>query len=130
MFFFQILNSKKKNCQILRFSFKAELASIHNSEEEQFIETFIRESTDSRSAIYWLGGTWNDESWYWVDNSTETFSGLSLILCILHILYYHIYDISFSLLYSVVSNRRHKCVTVQRHLSRNQLAIVTACQSA
>lgn len=55
---------------------EAELASIHNAEEEQFVESFIRESTDSRSAIYWLGGTWNDKSsWYWVDNSTETFSG-------------------------------------------------------
>jgi len=56
---------------------KAELTSIHNAEEEQFVESFIRESTDSRSAIYWLGGAWNDKSWYWVDNSTETFSGLS-----------------------------------------------------
>ncbi|XP_026811687.1 uncharacterized protein LOC113552887 isoform X1 [Rhopalosiphum maidis] len=53
---------------------KAELTSVHNAEEEQFVESFIRESTESRSAIYWLGGTWNDKSWYWVDNSTETFS--------------------------------------------------------
>lgn len=58
------------------FRIKAELVSIHNAEEEQFIESFIRESTDSRSAIYWLGGSWNEKSWYWVDNSTETFSGL------------------------------------------------------
>ncbi|VVC24984.1 Hypothetical protein CINCED_3A003560 [Cinara cedri] len=53
---------------------KAELASVHNAEEEQFIESFIRESTDTRSAIYWLGGTWNEKSWYWVDNSTAKFS--------------------------------------------------------
>ncbi|XP_025416102.1 uncharacterized protein LOC112687566 isoform X2 [Sipha flava] len=53
---------------------KAELASIHKADEEQFIESFIRESTDTRSAIYWLGGTWNDKSWSWVDNSTVTFS--------------------------------------------------------
>jgi len=62
-----------------RFAFvlivKAELASVHDAEEEQFVESFIRESTDSRSAIYWLGGTWNDKSWYWIDNSTATFSG-------------------------------------------------------
>lgn len=64
---------------------KAELTSIHNAEEEQFVESFIRESTDSRSAIYWLGGAWNDKSWYWVDNSTETFSGLSSIVYVLGI---------------------------------------------
>jgi len=64
---------------------KAELTSVHNSEEEQFVESFIRESTDSRSAIYWLGGTWNDKSWYWVDNSTDTFSGLSNVMYVLGI---------------------------------------------
>ncbi|XP_050429193.1 uncharacterized protein LOC126838643 isoform X2 [Adelges cooleyi] len=53
---------------------KAELASVHSAEEEQFVESFIRESTESRSAIYWLGGAWDDNYWHWVDNSTETFS--------------------------------------------------------
>ncbi|XP_050534500.1 uncharacterized protein LOC126901790 isoform X3 [Daktulosphaira vitifoliae] len=53
---------------------KAELTSVHSAEEEQFIESFIRESSDSRSAIYWLGGTWDEKYWYWIDNSTETFS--------------------------------------------------------
>jgi hypothetical protein len=61
------------------FSLQAELASIHSTEEENFVTGNIRDSTEySTSAIYWLGGQLFAKSidhWEWVDGSPLTFSG-------------------------------------------------------
>jgi hypothetical protein len=58
---------------------QAELASIHSTEEENFVTGNIRDSTEySTSAIYWLGGqlfTKSFDHWKWVDGSPLTFSG-------------------------------------------------------
>jgi hypothetical protein len=65
-------------------SLQAELASIHNKEEENFVISNIRDSTEySTSAIYWLGGKLVAKSidhWEWVDGSPLTFSGNVFLL--------------------------------------------------
>ncbi|XP_063229190.1 echinoidin-like [Bacillus rossius redtenbacheri] len=56
---------------------KAELASVHSSEEQHFVTANIRSSTDySTSSLYWLGGRLQRSlhGWRWADGSEMAFT--------------------------------------------------------
>lgn len=47
------------------------LSSIHTAEEERFIVTGIRQSSDySAGSVYWLGSRLDDNAISWIDGST------------------------------------------------------------